>query len=251
MQVDTTRNDDTFVISLNSPENLNAQTPSLWEDLTEIVRGIDPDIRFLLMRGEGKAFSAGLDRAMFTADGSQGEPSFMDLASKNEEDIDSIIAHYQQGFRVFRDAPQISIAQVQGYAIGAGFQLALACDFIVATPDAQFALKETSLGLVPDLGGAGALAQRVGYSRALEISASGRFVSAQEAYDLGIVTLVSDDLDAGASTLIDSMRPSLPQALIDTKGLYRSIAYGEEPWLAERRAQTLRLKHLLSLAAGS
>ena len=75
----------------------------------------------------------------------------------------------------------MSIAAVQGHAIGAGFQLALACDLRVVADDVQFAMRETSLGLVPDLTGTHPLVGLVGYARALEICVTGRFVHAEEA----------------------------------------------------------------------
>ena len=92
------------------------------------------------------------------------------------------IAAYQEGFTAWAECPAVVIAQVHGYAIGAGFQLALAADLRVASLDAWFAMRETSLGLVPDLGGTGPLVHLVGYARALEICATGRPVSAPEAH---------------------------------------------------------------------
>ena len=83
---------------------------------------------------------------------------------------------YQRGFTWLRDPRFVSIAAVQGYAIGAGFQLALSCDLRVVADDAQFSMKESALGLVPDLTGTKPLVERVGYARALEICATARMV---------------------------------------------------------------------------
>jgi enoyl-CoA hydratase/carnithine racemase len=184
---------------------------------------------------------------MFTPQGLEGETSFMDMADLTDEELDSRIAHYQRPFRILRDLPQISIALVQGYAIGAGFQLALSCDFIITHPNAQMALKETSLGLVPDLGGAGQLYARLGYSRVLEICATGRFISGEEAQRVGISVACGEDLEQQLASIIDPMRLSMPNALTETKELFRNIAYGEDPWLAERLAQTKRLRDLRNL----
>ena len=82
----------------------------------------------------------------------------------------------------------MSIAAVQGHAVGAGFQLALACDLRVLADDVQLAMRETSLGLVPDLGGTQPLVDAVGYARALEICATGRWVGAEEAAATGLAT---------------------------------------------------------------
>lgn len=247
MNIVTQLSGDTFNITLDSPKNLNAQSPGMWEQLTEIFHAVPTDARFIILRGNGKAFSAGLDREMFTPQGIEGQPSFLDLAALPEDEIDVIISHYQEAFRALRDLPQLSFALVQGYAIGAGFQLALACDMIVTEPGAQFALKETSLGLIPDLGGSGHIYRLLGYSRALEFCATGRFMTGVEAHALGVAVSCTADLEAGLTGILEPMRAALPSAVVETKQVLRNIAYGEEPWLAERRAQTRRLKDLRSV----
>ena len=147
MEILTDHSDDIFTITLNDPDKRNAQTPQTWDQLFDISQQVPKDARFIVLRGNGKSFSAGLDRAMFTPEGVPGQPSFMEMAEQNDTQMDDTIAHYQRFFRVLRDLPQVSVALVQGHAIGAGFQLALACDLIVAQPSAQFALKETQWGL--------------------------------------------------------------------------------------------------------
>ncbi len=110
-------------------------------------------VRVVVLRGEGKSFSAGLDRQMLSPEGIPGEPSFVDLARSDDAALDAAIAGYQDAFTWWRRNDIVSIAAVQGHAIGAGFQLALACDLRVVADDVQFAMRETSLGLVPDLTG--------------------------------------------------------------------------------------------------
>lgn len=247
MNIEAKLSEDVYEVTLNSPQNLNAQSPGMWDQLVEIYERVPTEARFIVLRGAGKAFSAGLDRAMFTPHGMEGEPSFMDMADLTDEQLDGRIAHYQKPFRLLRDLPQVSIALVQGYAIGAGFQLALSCDLIIAHPDCQMALKETSLGLIPDLGGAGQIFGRLGYSRALEFCATGRYMSGEEAHRTGIAVACGTDLDLELSTVIEPMRAALPGALRETKELFRNISYGEDPWLAERQSQTRRLRDLRDL----
>jgi enoyl-CoA hydratase/carnithine racemase len=244
MEILTSLSDDIFTITLNDPDKRNAQTPQTWDQLFDISQQVPTDARFLVLRGNGKSFSAGLDRAMFTPEGVPGQPSFMEMAEQNDTQMDDTIAHYQRFFRVLRDLPQVSVALVQGHAIGAGFQLALACDLIVAQPSAQFALKETQWGLTPDLGGTVRFMEVLGYRKSLELIGSGRVIAAEEAYALGLVSVVSDDLDTGLNQLIDPLRAVMPEVLIDAKSLLTGIAYGEEPWVAERRSQIKRLRHL-------
>ena len=244
MEILTNLTGDVFTITLNDPDKRNAQTPQTWDELYSISTQVPGEARFIVLRGNGKSFSAGLDRAMFTPAGIPGQPSFMEMASQSDTELDDTIAYYQRFFRVLRDLPQISFALVQGHAIGAGFQLALACDLIIAQPIAQFALKETQWGLTPDLGGTVRFMEILGYRKSLELIGSGRVIDAQEAHALGLVSALSDDLDAGFIELVDPLRAVMPEALIDAKSMLAGIAYGEEPWVAERRSQTKRLRHL-------
>jgi len=121
-----------------------------------------------------------------TPGGIPGQPSFMDMAAQTDTQLDDTIAHYQRFFRLLRDLPQISIALVQGHAIGAGFQIALACDFIIAEPRTVFALKEAQWGLTPDLGGTVRFMEKLGYHKSLELIGSGRDILAEEALSAGI-----------------------------------------------------------------
>lgn len=247
MEILTNLAGDVFTITLNDPDKRNAQTPQTWDGLYSISEQVPVEARFIVLRGNGKSFSAGLDRAMFTPAGIPGQPSFMEMASQSDTELDDTIAYYQRFFRVMRDLPQISVALVQGHAIGAGFQLALACDLIIAQPSAQFALKETQWGLTPDLGGTVRFMEILGYRKSLELIGSGRVIDAQEAYALGLVSVISEDLGAGLNALVEPLRAVMPEALIDAKSMLAGIAYGEEPWVAERRSQTKRLRHLHAL----
>ncbi|MFD5763375.1 enoyl-CoA hydratase/isomerase family protein, partial [Streptomyces sp. NPDC127044] len=181
-----TVDDAIATVTLTNPAKRNAQSPALWRALTEAGRSLPGTVRVVVLRAEGQSFSAGLDRQAFTPEGFDGEPSFIDLARGADAELDATIAEYQEAFTWWRRSDVVSIAAVQGHAIGAGFQLALACDLRVVADDVQFAMRETSLGLVPDLTGTHPLVSLVGYARALEICATGRFVSAQDAEPTGL-----------------------------------------------------------------
>lgn len=145
--------DAVATVTLTNPAKRNAQSPALWRALTEAGQSLPGSVRVVVLRGEGKSFSAGLDRQAFTPEGFDGEPSFPELARRSDTDLDAVIAAYQSAFTWWRRSDIVSIAAVQGHAIGAGFQLALGCDLRVVASDVQFAMRETSLGLVPDLAG--------------------------------------------------------------------------------------------------
>ncbi|RYJ27100.1 enoyl-CoA hydratase [Streptomyces sp. L-9-10] len=244
--------DAVATVALTNPAKRNAQSPALWRALTEAGRSLPGTVRVVVLRGEGKSFSAGLDRQAFTPEGFDGEPSFLDLARESDEDLDAAIAGYQEGFGWLRRPDIVSIAAVQGHAIGAGFQLALACDLRVVASDVQFAMRETSLGLVPDLTGTHPLVGLVGYARALEICATGRFVQAEEAERTGLANLVvpADELDAAASDLAGALLAAPRDALIETKALLQGASGRtfESQRAAERAAQGRRLRDLAGLA---
>jgi enoyl-CoA hydratase/carnithine racemase len=235
-------------ITLCNPAKRNAQSPALWRALTEAGRLLPGQVRVVVLRGEGVSFSAGLDRQAFTPEGFDGEPSFLDLARGSEAELDAAISGYQEAFLWWRRTDLITVAAVQGHAIGAGFQLALACDLRVCADDVQFAMRETSLGLVPDLSGTKPLVELVGYARALEICATGRFVRADEAERTGLANLVvpAAELDAAVGDLVAALLAPPRDAVIETKALLRSAAAHSETeqYAAERAAQGRRLRDL-------
>ena len=140
---------------------------------------------------------------------------------------------------------------MQGYAIGAGFQLALSCDLRVVTEDAQFCMKESALGLVPDLTGTKPLVEAVGYARALEICATARMVGAAEAVDIGLAltAVPADQLDATVADLVSALTAPLAGAVSETKRLLQSAAATDldEQRRLEREAQARRFRELAPL----
>ncbi|QEU85044.1 enoyl-CoA hydratase/isomerase family protein [Streptomyces viridosporus] len=246
-----TVDDAIATVTLTNPAKRNAQGPALWRALTEAGRLLPGSVRVVVLRGEGKSFSAGLDRQMLTPEGIEGEPSFLDLARSAEAGLDATIAEYQEAFTWWRRNDIVSVAAVQGHAIGAGFQLALACDLRVVADDVQFAMRETSLGLVPDLTGTHPLVGLVGYARALEICVTGRFVAAEEAVNTGLANLAvpAAELDAAVRDLAAALLAAPRDAVIETKALLRGAQERtyEEQRAAERAAQGRRLRDLAGL----
>lgn len=238
-------------ITLDRPDVLNAQTPSTWQALRAIGAGLDPDVLVVVVRGSGRAFSAGLDRRMF-AGGVPGEPGLTEILQRGPEAGAELIAEFQEGFRWLRDPGRVTVAAVSGHAIGAGFQLALACDFRVVAEDAQFSMAETSLGLVPDLGGTLPLVRAVGYSRAAELCVTGRRVGAAEAVRIGLATVAVplDGLDAAVEELVAPVLRAMPGAVRETLALITAAADGasvDEQLALEREAQLRRLADLAAL----
>lgn len=238
-------------VTLCDPDRRNAQTPALWRALAEAGRLLPGSVRIVVLRAEGVSFSAGLDRRAFTPEGIVDEPSLTDLARASEAGRDAVIASYQEAFTWWRRSDIVSVAAVRGHAIGAGFQLALACDLRVCADDAVFAMRETSLGLVPDLAGTKPLTGIVGYARALEICLTGRRVGAAEAARMGLANLVvpAAELDAAVEDLTAAVLAAPRDAVIETKALLAGAlerSY-EAQRAAERAAQGRRLRDLAGL----
>jgi len=236
------------IVTLDRPDARNAQTPATWAALAAIGDALEhSDVSLVIIRGEGSAFSAGLDRRMFTPEGIPGEASLASMTALPDQEFADAIAEFQRGFSWQRRIRALTVAAVQGPAVGAGFQLALACDMILASTSASFAMRETSYGLVPDLGGTQPLVRAVGLSRAVDICATGRTITADEGLALGFVTRVVNDLDAATQELASIVGGVPPGAVGDLLAL---LAHAEnvtrdEQLEAERWAQVRRLRTLL------
>ncbi|MGA8993052.1 MAG: enoyl-CoA hydratase/isomerase family protein [Nocardioidaceae bacterium] len=238
-------------ITLDRPATRNSQTPATWQALRIIGASLRPEVRVVVVTGAGDTFSAGLDRRMLGPDGVAGEASVMQLLDVPDPELAEIIASWQEGFTWLRRPDIVSVAAVRGAAVGAGFQLALACDLRLLADDARFAMREPLLGLVPDLTGTKPLVELVGYSRALEICATTRWVHADEAREIGLATAVvpAAELSGAVEDLVAALTAPLYGAVSETKALLRSAGELdlESQRLAEREAQVRRLRELAAL----
>lgn len=238
-------------ITLDRPDRLNAQTPHTWKALCAIGDALDPDVRVVVVRAEGRAFSAGLDRRLFGSADVEGASGLIALGQRPTEQADAEIAAFQQGFSWLRDPDRVTIAAVRGHAIGAGFQLALACDLRVLAEDATMRMAETGLGLVPDLGGTLPLVQAVGYARAVEICLTGRDVTADEAVRIGLANSVVavDELDSATDQLAEALTRAPAGAASETLALLSQANEAVDPeqqLAAERAAQLRRITEMVS-----
>ncbi len=221
-----------MTVTLDRPEVRNAQTPATWRALAAVGAALPTSTRVVVLRAVGPVFSAGIDLRAFTPDGVDGERILADMAAVDDAGAAELIAGYQSALTWWHDRDDVvTIAAVQGAAVGAGFQLALACDLRVCTTAARFAMRETSLGLVPDLSGTHPLVGAVGYSRALEICATGRWVVAAEALRLGLATTLvePDELEGAVADLVAALLAAPPDALRATKSLLRGALVNDVP----------------------
>ncbi|QGR19501.1 enoyl-CoA hydratase/isomerase family protein [Stygiolobus azoricus] len=165
-------------IYLNRPDKLNAINEQLMKDLRQAVDELvaDDQIRVIIITGQGKAFSAGADISQFkTLNGLTA----WEFAKKGRELMDYI-----------ENLPKPTIAMINGYALGGGLELAMACDIRIAAEEAQVGLPEITLGIYPGFGGTQRLIRLIGKGKAMEMMMTGDRIPAREAERLGLVNKV-------------------------------------------------------------
>jgi enoyl-CoA hydratase/carnithine racemase len=230
-------------VTLNRPERRNAMTPAMWRGLAGVGAGLPPEVRVVVVRGAGPSFCAGIDLRLFTADGVPGEPA---PPSAADPGFERSVASWQEGYLWLRDPGIVSVAAVRGHAIGAGFQLALACDLRILADDATLCMKEPALGLVPDLTGTKPLVDIVGLPRAIELCLTARTVPAAEASQLRLAELVvpAPDLDGAVADLAAALLATDAAAARATKRLLAQAGGHtlEQQAAAERAAQAALLR---------
>jgi len=172
------KKDKIATVILNRPDQLNALDMVMRKELQSVLTEItnDKTIRVLILTGAGKAFCAGGDIKVMS---SHKAPAGRDR-----------IKFSQQFIRLLLDMEKPVIAAVNGFAVGAGFSIALAADIIIASENAKFRESFVNIGLIPDLGAFYTLPLRVGIPRAKELMLTGRVIDAKEAESMGLVSRV-------------------------------------------------------------
>lgn len=179
---------------LNRPEKLNSFTLEMWRELAELGEKLsgDDELRALVVIGEGRAFSSGIDTSVFTA---TERTDFRDMSSRHPDPVVATVLRTQDAYTWLEEAPFATIAAVRGYALGAGLQLALACDLRVVAEGTKLGLLELKYGILPDLGGTQRLPRLVGPGKAKELIFTGTQIDAAEALRIGIAERVVADAD--------------------------------------------------------
>jgi enoyl-CoA hydratase/carnithine racemase len=208
-------------VVLNRPDKLNSFTPKMWAELRTLGRSLvdgPGDIRALVVRGEGRAFSSGIDTSVFGTGLSAEALGEVGPARHADPKVDAILAA-QDAYTWLAEAPFITIAAVRGFALGAGLQLAIACDIRIVARGAQLGLLEHKYGILPDLGGTQRLPRIVGAGKALELIATAAKIDAEEALRIGLVEQVvgDEELDAVADGLAARIAAQPPLAVRGAK----------------------------------
>ena len=214
MPVELTRQDEFAIITLNRPEALNALSFEIVGEIGDaIAEAGKSDARALIITGAGdRAFSAGAD--------------IKELYGRNLAEQKASAHRGQRLFAQLDDIPIASIALINGYAFGGGMELALACTYRLATPNAKMGLPEIKLGLIPGYGGTIRLPRLIGEGRALDLVMTGRTVGSEEAERIGLVSKILDGdapMDAAIAYARQFTCYSLPVLKLARESVMRAL----------------------------
>jgi enoyl-CoA hydratase/carnithine racemase len=206
--------DHIATVTINRPDVLNCTDYETLQQLADITAEIElnPDVRVVIFTGAGdKAFSAGAD--------------LKERKTLSEQEVRRNVKAIREVYNAIAELPQPTIAAVNGYAFGGGFELILACDFAISVREAKLGLTETSWAIIPGAGGTQRLPRLIGESKAKELIFTARKLSAEEAYDWGILTKVvnRDALMQSCREFAGEMLKNGPIALRQAK---YAITYG-------------------------
>jgi enoyl-CoA hydratase/carnithine racemase len=197
-------------LTLNNPERYNAldydmrtEVKASLEDAAE-----DKEVRVVVLKGAGRAFCAGADVRAFV-----GWKPFDVLKVFKEVGTSHVLS------RIIKDMPKPVVAAVHGYCLGGGFELAMACDLIVAAEDAVFGQPEINLGIIPGGGGTQRLVRLIGEKRTKELVFTGDRVPAKTMSEIGVVNRIvpSDTFLNGVNELVEKIKEKSPVAIAVAK----------------------------------
>ena len=194
--------DGIATVTINRPDKLNALNEEVLDELAQVFQDIavNNEVAAVLVTGAGeKAFVAGAD--------------IKELRSLDEHTGRMVSQKGQQIFQSIEDTRKPVVAVVNGYALGGGAELAIACHLRVASKSAVFGLPEVGLGLIPGYGGTQRLPLIVGRSRALEMILTGKQVKSSEALEMGLANMVAEDPEAKARELLQNILSNGPLAV--------------------------------------
>lgn len=207
--------DHILTVTLSRPDALNALNIDLMDRLREIIQELyqNNDTMGIILTGEGdKSFVAGAD--------------IKEFSSLNPEQAFAFAQQGQKLFKLIEDCPKPVIAAVNGFALGGGCELAMACHIRIATENAKFGQPEVTLGIIPGYGGTQRLPQLIGRGKALELLLTADMISAQDAKMLGLVNHVVSNRDELMSLANALMRKIIAHGSIAIASIIRSVNAG-------------------------
>ncbi len=215
-QVEFSKSGHTATLTLTSPTGVNILASPVLGTLGSFVQRLaeDAEVRFVVIRGAGKTFAAGADIAQ--------------MSRYNEEDGKAYSKSGHHVFDAIAALPQVTFAALNGHALGGGCELAMACDFRIATAGAKLGQPESRLGLVPGWGGTSRLRCLVGLAAARRLMVTGESIAADEAMRIGLVDEVVpgvEELDAAVARWCDRVKAGSPAAI---RRIKHALMHGDE-----------------------
>jgi enoyl-CoA hydratase/carnithine racemase len=212
------RKDGIAEVRLNRPDKMNALDPLMFEALVETARDLadDRSVRVVVLSGEGRAFSAGLDMTSMAAIAGSGQPPAAGEKPRRalfDRDASSPANYAQQTAWLWHAMPAPVIAAVHGVAYGGGLQIALGADIRFVAPDAKLSIRESYWGLIPDMAGSQLLRGLVRPDVAKELTYTARIFSGEEAHALGLATHVTNTPYESAMELAREIAGINPDAI--------------------------------------
>ena len=207
------RRDAVAIIRLNRPQKLNALSRAMLQYLSDALKQLErkSDLRSVILTGSGDAFCAGTD--------------INELADLDQSEARAASELGQSVCNQIENFPVPMIAAINGLAAGGGCELALACHLRIASRNAQFTLPEIKLGVIPAYGGTQRLPREIGIARALELMLTDEVLSAEQAYQFGLVNHVTDAADAltEAESFAESISKLAPLAV---RACLKAVSHG-------------------------
>ncbi|HYG17888.1 MAG TPA: enoyl-CoA hydratase-related protein [Ohtaekwangia sp.] len=213
--IKTTETDSVLILTISRPDALNALNREILDDLRRILQQSyqRQKISGIVIIGEGeKAFVAGAD--------------IQELSVLNQQEALNLSEKGQELFKMIEDYPVPVIAAVNGFALGGGCELAMACHLRIATENAKFGQPEVNLGIIPGYGGTQRLSQLVGRGKAMELILTGDLISAQEAKSIGLVNHVVADRSALLELSLGILKKIADKAPLAIRYAIKSINAG-------------------------
>jgi len=205
-----------LLVELNRPEKLNAFNDQIFRDISRIteIASSEPEVRVVVFKGRGRAFSSGADLAELSGG----------ITEIDSGTLEQRIRAAQEVMDQVEAVPQPTIAAINGPAVGAGFQLALACDFRIAAKGIKMGLSDVKIGIIPALGATTRLPKLIGLAKSKELIMGGNLIISEDAYQMGLINQLveAEALDESVYNLANNLSRSAPLALSTAKSLLNS-----------------------------
>lgn len=201
-------------IIIDRPHALNALNKHTLNEIHHCLTHLKKENRIVILEGAGeKSFIAGGD--------------VKEMNGLDKDEFREFLSFGQKVTHILENGNFLSIAKVSGYALGGGFEMAIACDFLISSADSKFGFPEVSLGIIPGFGGNVRIASKLNMSRAKQLVLSGKIIDAHTANDWGLLTLIThkENLEEEMQVFINSISGNSFNAMINGKKLLNRLFY--------------------------